>query len=232
MNKLINYGICDISDGLVKLGFKDGGYIPNLTLQSSINSVIIGSVYTVLYAAKDDPRPEVNHSYIDSLPKDKVLMIGLSPDLQMINAPFTKVANALYGGLMSTRAKYLQAKGSVIMGRIRDVQEHENLDYPVWSYGIGSTAPTPYLKVVGINVPLEVVLPSPKYGDHGNITKVIQPDDIVMGDRSGVVTFPLGVVDQLVDYVPKRVEADSNVASDIQKGTPAKEAQKYWRLRI
>lgn len=231
MNKLVNYGICDISDGLVKLGFKDGGYIPNLTLQSSVNSVIIGSVYTVLYAAKDDPRPEVKESYIDNLPKDSVLMIGLSPDLQMVNAPYTKVNNALYGGLMSTRANYLQAKGSVILGRIRDLQEHEGLNYPVWSYGVGSTAPTPYLKIVGINVPLEVKVPLPIYGQ-SDMIKVIEPNDIVMGDRNGIVTFTPSLVDQLVEYVPKRVEADTNVANDIQNGRPAKEAQKYWRLRI
>lgn len=232
MNKLASYSICDISDGLVKLGIKDGGYIPNLTLQSSVGSVIIGSVYTVLYAAKDDPRPEVKESYIDNLPKDSVLMIGLLPDLQMVNAPYTKVNNAVYGGLMSTRANYLQARGSVILGRIRDLQEHENLNYPVWSYGVGSTAPTPYLKVVGINVPIEVKFPCFGSEGSGEKLKVIKPNDVVMGDRNGIVTFNPELVDQLVDYVPKRVDADTNVANDIQNGKPAKEAQKYWRLRI
>ena len=32
---------------------------------------------------------------------------------------------------MSTRAKYLGAVGTVIDGRLRDLQEHRNLDYPV-----------------------------------------------------------------------------------------------------
>lgn len=42
-----------------------------------------------------------------------------------------KLINACYGGLMSTRAKYLGAAGTVIDGRLRDLQEHRNLDYPV-----------------------------------------------------------------------------------------------------
>lgn len=32
---------------------------------------------------------------------------------------------------MSNRAKYLGAVGTVIDGRLRDLQEHRDLDYPV-----------------------------------------------------------------------------------------------------
>lgn len=39
--------------------------------------------------------------------------------------------NACYGGLMSNRAKYLGAVGTVIDGRLRDLQEHRDLEFPV-----------------------------------------------------------------------------------------------------
>jgi regulator of RNase E activity RraA len=42
-----------------------------------------------------------------------------------------KIPNAVYGGLMSTRARALCAEGSVIDGRFRDVQEQRDLAYPV-----------------------------------------------------------------------------------------------------
>lgn len=32
---------------------------------------------------------------------------------------------------MSTRAKYLNAAGTIVDGRIRDLQEHRDLNYPV-----------------------------------------------------------------------------------------------------
>ena len=32
---------------------------------------------------------------------------------------------------MSTRAKYCRAAGTIVDGRIRDLQEHRDLDYPV-----------------------------------------------------------------------------------------------------
>lgn len=42
-----------------------------------------------------------------------------------------RTANALYGGLMSARAKASGAVGSVIDGRFRDLQEQRELGYPV-----------------------------------------------------------------------------------------------------
>jgi len=41
------------------------------------------------------------------------------------------MVNACYGGLMSNRAKYLGAAGTVIDGRLRDLSEHRELGYPV-----------------------------------------------------------------------------------------------------
>ena len=41
--------------------------------------------------------------------------------------------NAAYGGLMSTRAQYAGAVGTIVDGRIRDLQEHRDLNFPVCS---------------------------------------------------------------------------------------------------
>lgn len=229
INTLKKFTVCDVSDALVKYGHKDGGYIPNLTMQSSQSSVSIGSAYTVIYASKDDPRPEIKLSYIDALPENSILMLGLPLSLQTTFAPYTKVNNALYGGLMSTRANYLKASGSIVFGRIRDVDEHNDLDYPVWSYGVGSTAPTPVVKIVGINVPLEIKIPSIN-NDYDVVT--VNPDDIIMADKNGVVKIPHDILDGVLEYIPKRVDADTHVSDDIKAGKPAKEAQKYWRSKI
>lgn len=42
-----------------------------------------------------------------------------------------KTVNAVYGGLMSTRAQASGAAGTVINGRLRDLHEHRGLGYPV-----------------------------------------------------------------------------------------------------
>ena len=58
---------------------------------------------------------------IDFVPSGSIIFISAPP----------KIVNAVYGGLMSTRARYLNAAGTIVDGRIRDLQEHRELNYPV-----------------------------------------------------------------------------------------------------
>lgn len=58
---------------------------------------------------------------IDSVPTGSVLFVSAPPD----------IINAVYGGLMTSRAKYCRAAGTVVDGRIRDLQEHRDLGYAV-----------------------------------------------------------------------------------------------------
>lgn len=243
-SRLADFTPCDVSDALVNFGVNNGGYIPNLVQRSPIGNSpntgaksVVGQAYTVLYAAKTDPRPAVNVSYIDEIPENSVLVIGLPEELQTAAAPFVTINNALYGGLMSTRANYRKAAGSVILGRIRDLDEHRELKYPVWSYGVGSTAPGPVVKVVGINVPISVKVAA------GSSTEIIvvKPKDYIIADENGVVRLPVGHnsgpeatvgVDKVLEYIPRRVAADEKVSQDIKSGRPAAEAQKYWRSKI
>lgn len=237
--QLAKFTPCDVSDALVHFGIKNGGYLPNLVKRSALgSSTAVGPAYTVLYAPLDDPRPAIKTSYIDQVPSSSVVVIALPEDQQLTSAPYVSVNNALYGGLMLTRAKYLQASGSVVFGRIRDVAEHRDLDFPVWLYGLGSTAPGPVVKVVGINVPLLI-----KVADvDGSATSIrINAGDLIVADENGVVRLPIGHesgpesevdLEKVLEYIPKRVDADVKVSEDIKGGRPAAEAQKYWRSKI
>lgn len=229
---LSKYTPCDVSDSLNKHGIANGGFIPNLTIRSPVlnKNSAVGRAYTVLYAPKSDPRPAVKEAYIDQVPEDAMVVIGLPLELQTTNAPYVTVNNALYGGLMSTRAQYRQANGSVILGRIRDLDEHNDLKYPVWSYGVGTSAPGPLVKVVGINVPLEVKVASI---DKPEDVLTINPGDYIVADNNGVVKLEDNEqLSSVLDYIPKRVDADTRVSEDIKAGKPAAESQKFWRSKI
>lgn len=63
----------------------------------------------------------VPHSQVDQIPEGAVVFISQP-------APHI---NACYGGLMSLRAKFLKAEGVVIDGKLRDLQEHRDLEFPV-----------------------------------------------------------------------------------------------------
>ncbi|KAL8850525.1 MAG: hypothetical protein Q9221_004573 [Calogaya cf. arnoldii] len=83
---------------------------------------VVGRAFTVKYVPKSD-ETAVNFEghYIDQVPPGSVVFIS---------APEGTV-NALYGGLMSCRAQYLGAAGTVVDGRLRDLSEHRQLSYPV-----------------------------------------------------------------------------------------------------
>ncbi|QLL34014.1 hypothetical protein HG536_0F03390 [Torulaspora globosa] len=221
--ELAKFSTCDVADGLLNLhSIVDGGYFPNLTQYSQRSKVsVVGRAYTVLFAPVDDPRPAVN--YIDAISKGCFLVIALSKELQTPYAPYVKVTQACYGGLMSTRAKYQGAVGSVIFGRVRDIEEHRALEYPVFSYGLGACAPKMAIKPVAINVPLEILCID-------GADKIIKPADYIVGDEHGVVRIP-GDMDMaaLLEYMKTSVEADELVVQDINAGVPAKQAQKERR---
>ncbi|KAG7191637.1 uncharacterized protein KQ657_002906 [Scheffersomyces spartinae] len=233
VKKLLQYTPCDVSDALVKYGVSNGGYIPNLVKQSGPDSTVVGQAYTVLYAAKSDPRPAIKESYIDIIPQGAVLVMALAPELQLPHAPYVRVNNALYGGLMSTRASYRGAAGSVILGRIRDLDEHRELKYPVWSYGVGSTAPGPVVKVVGINVPVEIRVQLMEIDKDFETIKV-NAGDYIVADKNGAVVLNQGhpKFHDILEYIPKRVAADTLVSEDIKKGKPAAESQKQRRANL
>ncbi|ANB14510.1 hypothetical protein AWJ20_2105 [Sugiyamaella lignohabitans] len=222
---LETYSACDVADALVKNGLADGGFIPHLVQQSPERppeTAVTGPAYTVLYAPIDDPRPAVASHYIDSAPEGSVVVLATTPDTQLSTAPYTTINNALYGGLMSTRAKFLGCKGSVVLGKIRDISEHRSLNYPVYSYGLGIAAPNKVAKVVGVNVPLTV--PS------SDLT--IHPGDQIVGDENGVAVIPQRLLQNVIQDIPPRVKADQLAAEDIKSGVPAAEAQKTRRKNL
>lgn len=221
---LEKYSPCDVADALLKFGVKSGGFLPNLQrFSTGTKPTVVGKAYTVLYAPLSDSRPAIKDGYIDFIPEESVVVIALTKELQTPNAPFVKVNNALYGGLMSTRANYLGAKGTVVFGRIRDVEEHRDLKYPVFAYGLGIAAPGSVVKVVGVNVPLEIEVNEGEF-------EVIEPGELISADENGVARIPKDLsIDDLTSYIPNRVEADKLVAQDIKEGKLALPSQKLRR---
>lgn len=59
---------CDLSDALLKLGYRNGGFLAGPTLFSPERQAgetkIVGPAYTVEYAKLDDPRPKVSKHYV------------------------------------------------------------------------------------------------------------------------------------------------------------------------
>lgn len=136
---------------------------------------------------------------------------------------------------MSTRASVLGCNGTVVLGKIRDLNEHVDLKYPVFAYGLGTTAPTTVVKVVGVDVPIEVqVLPIDQDQKEPDV-RVIWPGDYVVADLNGVVVIPAKdpeFVNKVMAAIPPRINADQLVAQDIKQNIPAAKAQKARRAGL
>ena len=86
---------------------------------------------------------------------------------------------------------------------------------------MGTTPPGPLFKVVAVNSPVSVS------NDSQDVT--INPGDYLVGDANGVVVLPKGLAEQALPLMAKQVEADSQMAVEIQKGMTFTEASKRFR---
>ncbi|GFZ50088.1 hypothetical protein JCM24511_07841, partial [Saitozyma sp. JCM 24511] len=207
---------CDCSDALLKLKVVHGGFLSGPSMWSPKrqegNTKIVGRAYTVKYALLDDPAPKVANHYIDEIPKGSVIFISSPPNLP----------NAVYGGLMSNRAKASGAAGTVVDGRIRDLNEHREIGMPVFARDVGTASPYELVKVVGTNVPVKL------QSEHQDMT--INPGDYIVADLDGVVVIPQELVETVIPLMKRQVEADTKVLRAIRDGMSFTEASEKFRV--
>ncbi|KAK1763920.1 RraA-like protein [Phialemonium atrogriseum] len=212
---LRNYSTCDVSDALCKLNVPNGGFLAGITMWSPQRqdgpTRMVGTAYTVKYVPVDDPAPSYPTHYIDSVPEGSVIFVS-TPN----------IPNAVFGGLMGARACASKAAGAVIDGRFRDLQEQRDLTFPVFARDVGTAPPKELVRVVEVNVPVKL------QSSEQDIT--INPGDYLMGDLNGVVVIPKDLAQKTLPLMRKQVEADSNMAVEINMGVTFTEAAKKFRM--
>ncbi|KAI1245799.1 hypothetical protein MGN70_012693 [Eutypa lata] len=212
---LQDFTTCDVSDALCKLKQPHGGFLSGLTMWSPQRqdgpTKIVGPAYTVKYVPLDDPAPKHPTHYIDSVPRGAVVFVSCPG----------RTPNAVYGGLMSMRARASGAVGSVIDGRFRDLQEQRELGYPIFARDVGTAPPAPLLKVAAVNVPVKL--------QSDEQEAEIRPGDYIIADLNGVVVLPAELAEQALPLMKKQVEADDQMAVAIKGGMGFSEASKKFR---
>ncbi|KAH8683826.1 ribonuclease E inhibitor RraA/Dimethylmenaquinone methyltransferase [Ilyonectria robusta] len=199
------YSACDIADALVKLNVPDGGFLSGLAMWSpefkAGATKIIGPAYTVQYVRHTSVSAEKQEEhYIDNVPAGAVIFISSPPH----------VVNSVYGGLMTARAKSCGAAGTVVDGRIRDLQEHRDQTYPVFARDTGTTAYYQALRLGTVGAPVRL------QGLDQNI--VVNPGDMIFGDLDGVICIPRDLVQAALQILPAQRAADEKIRRDIDEG--------------
>lgn len=125
---------------------------------------------------------------------------------------------------MSTRAKHSNALGTIVDGRVRDLQEHRNLDYPVFAKDVGTTAPHEVLRVSEVDVPVRLQSEEQE--------AVICPGDYLVGDLNGVVCLPRGLAEKAVGLMASLVVADERIKWDLEEGRGFGESSREHRAEV
>jgi regulator of RNase E activity RraA len=119
---------------------------------------------------------------------------------------------ALWGGLMSTRAIKLGAAGAIVNGMSRDTNEILRLNFPTFSMGTFAQDQGPRGKVVDYRIPVEL----------GSI--MINPGDVVFGDRDGVVVIPKELEKDVFQLAIGKARGEKLVLKALQEGMSTLEA--------
>jgi regulator of RNase E activity RraA len=120
--------------------------------------------------------------------------------------------NALWGELLSTRARMLGARGAVVNGYVRDTRAILNLNFPTFSFGSYGQDSGPRYKVYDFRVPIEI----------GNVR--IRPGDILFGDIDGVLVVPREAEVEVFTRALEKARGEKTVKKDLEAGSTAVDA--------
>jgi regulator of RNase E activity RraA len=180
--------------------------------------VVVGPAMTVLSA---DVPITSEHAHNELLRKPFGLMLEALDDLRpnevyLVNGGSGQYA--LWGELMSTRAKQLGAAGAVMNGYSRDTRGILASGFPTFSWGPYAQDQAPRGSVLDFRATINI-----------DRTRVA-PGDIVFGDVDGVCIIPVGVRDDVFRQAFEKVRGENQVRTALRAGMTAVEAFKQYGI--
>lgn len=206
-----------IGDIMDQMGFHHQ-FLPPQVRPLHAEMVVVGPAMPVLCA----DMPDAAESGRDERPSQPFgLMLEALDDLQPQEVYLVSGASgqyALWGELMGTRAKKLDAAGAVINGYSRDTRGILTGGLPTFSWGPYAQDQAPRGVVVDFRVPLAIEAAH------------VAPGDIVFGDIDGVCIVPSDVYDEVFRRALEKVRGEHQVRTALQAGMSASEAFRQYGI--
>lgn len=203
--ELFSAVIGDILDGL---GYRHQ-FLPPQVRPLRPDMVLVGRAMTVL---ESDCDPDADDAAPD---RPFGLMLQALDDLRAGEVYLCAGASpryALWGELMTARARCCGAAGAVMDGYHRDTTGILAQDFPTFSHGAYAQDQAPRGQVRDFRVPLHV----------GCVT--IGPGDLVLGDLDGVCIVPRAVEEEAIRRALEKARGEKTVRKAIEAGLSAREA--------
>ncbi|NQX69675.1 hypothetical protein BC351_38910 [Paenibacillus ferrarius] len=187
-----------ISDTLDELGYRHQVMRENIN-PIDPNWVIAGRAKTVL---------AVDVHYIPENPYGKEIeaVDSVNEDEIVIGCTNESTQNGLWGELLSTACKVRGARGAVVDGLIRDTKKILELDFPVFATGTKPVDSQGRGMVIEYDVPVRC----------GGV--MVNPGDVVFGDRDGIVVIPNQLVDEVIKLALDKATRENNTRKELLEG--------------
>lgn len=138
---------------------------------------------------------------VDAIEKDSFVLV----------ASESPIDAALWGGLMSTRAKVRGARGAAVTGGVRDIEQIAGLGFPVF----GEYKCVKDIRRRGYMAEYDTAI---TIGD----TR-ISPKDIVFADANGIVVIPSSKKEEVLHALTVRIKGEEGTSAGLLSGKSAKE---------
>ncbi|RJG40512.1 hypothetical protein [Mesorhizobium sp. DCY119] len=205
-----------VSDAMFSLGLKDSALDPIVRLVSGKR--LLGRARTV------GRTPITANAGQLELAKDYAFAIqqvidACQPGTVMVIATQGIASHANWGGNMAHRASHLGAVGLVTDGALRDVEEMEGYGLTIFAQGTSVRAGQHRFATTVANEP---VFCAGVY---------IRPDDIILGDRDGVIVIPPEHAADIARKAAELLGIEKEMQSYMDSGASLYDAVMKYKVR-
>lgn len=200
---------CVVGDVMDKIGLQHQ-FLPPQIRPLHPDMIVIGRAMPVL--AVDVFEERVTGAKSKWMEKPFGLMLEALDDLRT-NEVYVNTGssprNALWGELMSIRARKLGAAGAVLNGYLRDTKAVLKLDFPAFCFGSYAQDSAPRYKVVDFRINIEI----------GGVR--VRPGDFVFGDIDGVCVVPAEATTEVFTKALEKARGEKLVRKALEEGSSA-----------
>jgi regulator of RNase E activity RraA len=200
---------CVVGDVMDKIGLQHQ-FLPPQIRPLHPDMVLIGRAMPVL--AVDVFEEKVAGAHNKLMEKPFGLMLEALDDLKA-NEIYVNTGssprNALWGEMMSTRARVLGAAGAVLNGYSRDTKAVLKLNFPTFSWGSYAQDSAPRYKVVDFRIAIEIAAVR------------MRPGDFLFGDIDGVCVVPREASEEVFNKALEKARGEKLVRKALEEGSSA-----------